>query len=194
MKTLPVLAAFLISCAPFGANADSRTEPGAFADISIGGGAWAIDDQNLTANEVGDADGDGAVKINAGYWMNKTWGVAASHVDHGEFTQKFDNGTFKGKASSSAVSLLGRVPVGQRWTFIGKVNITHAEMKDNGSTGGNGEFKKLIGDKTSLILPGVEVNYMLNDRASLFVEAEPRGKAADELSIGYVGAGVRVKF
>jgi len=194
MKILPVLAAFLISCAPFGANADTRTEPGAFVDVSVGGAAWAIDDQSLTANEIGDGDGDGAVKINAGYWMNKTWGVAVSHVDHGDFTQKFDTGTLKGSATSTAVSLLGRVPLGQRWTLVGKVNVTHADMKDNGSTGGNGEFKKLIGDDTSLILPGVEVNYLLNDRASLFLEAEPRGQAADELSIGYVGAGVRVRF
>lgn len=193
MKTLPLLAAFLISCTPFTANADDRTQPGAFADISIGGGAWALG--NIDAKELEDgADGDGAKKISAGYWLNKNWGVAASYVDHGDFTQKYDTGTFKGSATSSAVSLLGRIPLGQRWTLVGKVNLTHAEMKDNGSTGGNGEFKKLVGDDTSVILPGVEINYSLNDRAALFLEAEPRGQAADKLDIGYVGAGVRVKF
>ncbi len=193
MKTLPFFAAFLISCAPFTANADDRTQPGAFVDVSVGGGAWALD--NIDAKEIEDSnEGDLAVKINGGYWLNKNWGVAASYVDHGDFTQKFDTGTFKGSATSTAVSLLGRIPLGQRWTMVGKVNLTHAKMKDNGSTGGDGEFKKFVGDDTTLILPGIEFNYSVNDRTSLFVEAEPRGKAADKLDIGYVGAGVRVKF
>lgn len=190
---LTTAAALLLSTITTTASADSRLEPGAFVDLSIGSAYLDLDPIGVL--EIGDSTHDGAAwKLNGGYWFSKHWGVAANYVELGEYEQKYDNGTFRGKAESYGLSVLGRLALGESWSLIGKVNVTKTEMDDNGSTGGGGNFNQLTGDDNTVVLPGVEVHYHFNDSGSVFLELDPRGDNAKNASHSYVGLGARWSF
>lgn len=193
-KTLIAITAVLNICAfSSSAIADTRLEPGTFIDLSAG--AAGIDIEPIGLVEDKDSEHDKtAWKVNAGYWFSSHWGVSANYVELGDFSQEYGSGTFRGSARSYGVSVLGRLPIGQSWSLIGKVNLTRTEMDDNGSTGGGGKFNDLTGDETNLVLPGVEVHYHVNENASIFLELDPRGKGAEKADVGYAGIGARWSF
>ena len=173
--------------------ADANPHVGPFVEAALGGSALALDDIGVT--ESGDAEHSGTVgKVGAGYWFSRHWGASASLVEMGKFEQRYSNGTFRGRARSVGVSLLGRLPVTERLSVVGKVNLVRTEMKDDGSTGGGGKFSTLTGRDTSVVLPGVEVNYDISDRTTLFLDLDPRGSVNKDAAVGYVGLGVRVGF
>jgi len=167
---------------------------GPFVDVSVGSAGIGFASTGLV--EDGDAKFDGtAATVRGGYWLNRNWGVSAYYSDLGEFEQKFiDAGTLKGDGESYGVSLMGRLPFAERWALVGKVNIGRASLDNNGSTLTTANVDKLTGDKTSAVLPGLELHYAMSERTTVFLEVDPRGSVTDKVDVGYAGIGVRVGF
>ncbi|MGH1359319.1 MAG: outer membrane beta-barrel protein [Burkholderiaceae bacterium] len=175
------------------AQAGSELPTGLFVSASVGGAG--IETQSIGLVETGDTEhGNGAGKVSVGYWFSQHWGVAASYAELGKFTQTYTTGSFRGRVRSAGVSLLGRLPVNERWSLIGKLAINYNKTTQVSVTGDAAQFAKLQGHPTRLVFPGFEVNYRLSPAASLFFEMESRGKAAESLKTGYAGFGLRWQF
>jgi len=192
-RTLALLTAALTFTGSTTAFAQNNVTEGPYVGVSLG--ASGVGFETIERAEIGENDQSGtAGKVSAGYWISRHLGVEANYSDLGDFSQQFAGGTWKGSAKSYGVSLLGRLPVGERWSFVGKLNLTRAEVDDNGSTGNTAGFDQFNGDSTSLVLPGLEVNYSFTPRSTVFLELDPRGSGGDKLDLGYVGVGWRVAF
>ncbi len=180
---------------PLYASANDSANPkiGPFVGLSIGGA-------DISADAIGVArtreteHGQGAAKLTAGYWFSKHWGVAASYVDLGEFTQTYSSGSFSGSAQSVGLGLLARLPINDRWNVVAKATLTRNKTKQESVTGDAAQFTQLSGKSSNLVLPGLEVNYRVNDSATVFFEAESRGAIADKASAAYAGFGLRWHF
>lgn len=173
------------------AFADDRRQHGPY--LALSAGASGIDLGSLSTPDIGDSDHSGFVgKVSVGYWFSDHWGISADYLDLGKFEQDYSGARFNGKAHSYGASLLGRLPLGQRWSLIGKVNLTRNKMEDDGSSGAN--FERLIGHETSLVLPSLEVNYHIQPKLALTLELDARGAATDKVDLGYVGLGVKYEF
>jgi len=195
MKFMQITCATILSLSVSTSFAqyDPRLNTGPFMDFSIGTAAIDIDPIGLV--EVGDSSQNKtAGKISAGYWFAEHWGASINYVELGSYEQEYATGTFRGSASSYGISLLGRLPLGERWSLVGKVNLTRTEMEDNGSTGGGGRFAALNGDDETIVLPGIELNYHVSDNTSVFIELDPRGKNSSDVNHGYGGVGIRWAF
>ncbi|MGB7305135.1 MAG: outer membrane beta-barrel protein [Burkholderiaceae bacterium] len=186
-----LFSAALITVTPLAQAADQPS--GVFVGLSAGAAGLESDALGLSTLE-SSSHANGAGKVSIGYWFNQTWGVEASYVSLGRIEQTYNLGTFRGKADSYAVSLLGRVALSDRWSLVGKLNLAHNRMKDNGSTPGIDQFERLRGSATSLVFPGVEVNYRINEATTVLFELDSRGQAADGIATGYAGFGVRYQF
>lgn len=175
------------------AQAESSFTTGPFIGLSLGGAGLMPGSIGLT--ETGETEHDtGTGKLTAGYWFLPHWGVAASYVDMGDFTQTYTSGSFQGTVRSAGLALLGRVAITDRWSLIGKMNLTHNRSKQASVTGDPAQFSSLSGESTQVVWPGLEINYAMNDAASIFVEAEPRGNASEKLDTAYAGIGLRWQF
>jgi len=175
------------------AHADSPLTTGPFVGLSLGGAGMMP--RSIGLVETGEDEHDsGTGKLTAGYWFSPHWGVAASYVDMGDFTQTYTNGSFRGDVRSFGLGLLGRVAIHDRWSLIGKLTLTHNRTKQTSVTGDPAQFSDLSGESTQVVFPGLEINYKVNEAASIFIEAESRGKAADRLDTAFAGIGVRWKF
>ncbi|MFK7966816.1 MAG: outer membrane beta-barrel protein [Burkholderiaceae bacterium] len=187
-----VLASLLT---PLHASANDSVSPkvGPFVGLSIGGAGISTD--AIGVARTGETEhGHGAAKLTAGYWFSKHWGVAASYVDLGEFTQTYSSGSFSGSAQSVGLGLLTRLPINDRWSVVGKATLTHNETKQESVTGDGAQFRQLSGHSTNLVLPGLEVNYRVTDSATVFFEAESRGAIAEKANAAYAGVGLRWHF
>jgi len=173
---------------------DVNARVGAFVDASVGTSGIGFSNTGLA--ESGDAEFNGtSATVRGGYWLNRNWGVSAYYSDLGEFEQKFVNaGRLKADGESYGVSIMGRLPLAERWALVGKVNVNRASLSDNGSTLSTANLKKLTGEKTSAVLPGVELHYALSEQTTVFVEVDPRGAISDKVDVGYAGIGLRVGF
>jgi len=190
---ISVAATVLLSNSVCIAQFDPRLSVGPFVDVSVGTANIDIDPIGLS--ESGDSShSKTAAKVSAGYWFSEHWGASVNYVELGEYEQQYTNGTFRGSANSYGLTLLGRLPIAERWSLVGKINLTKTEMDDNGSTGGNGKFTQLDGDDETVVLPGIEINYHVNDNASVFVEIDPRGNNSSDVSHTYAGVGLRWAF
>lgn len=145
--------------------------------------------------ETGETEHDnGALKLHAGYWFSQHWGVAASYVRLGKFTQTYTSGSFRGRSESAGISLLGRLPINRRWSVLGKLALNYNKTSELASTGDPAQFAKLRGDSVRLVFPGLEIDYRINQAATLFFEMESRGRVADGINTGYAGLGLRWHF
>ena len=197
MKALLPLVASLcvLTAVPLQAQAESSSHftTGPFVSLAIGGSSIAPG--AIVRAETGDTDhSNGLGKLSVGYWFAEHWGVSASYMDMGEFTQTYTDGSFKGQVRSASIDLLGRVALSERWALVGKMMLVHNKTKRISATGNTAGFDKLHGDSTRLVLPGLEINYRVNDAASVYFEMESRGKGADKLDLGYAGVGLRWQF
>ena len=175
------------------AHAESPLTTGPFVGLSLGGAG--LMPRSIGLDETGENEHDtGTGKLTAGYWFSPHWGVAASYVDMGEFTQTYTSGSFSGSVRSGGLGLLGRVAIFDRLSLIGKLTLTHNRTKQTSVTGDPAQFANLSGESTQVVLPGLEINYKVNEAASIFVEAESRGKAAERLDTAYAGIGLRWQF
>ncbi len=184
---------------PLAAQAQSTTaglkmERGTGLFVGLSAGAAELDAGPIGLVEVGDPEGAGAAKLRIGYWLSEHWGVEGNFMNHGTVSQKYANGTFKATGQSYGVALLGRLPINHRWDFVGKLNLLHTRLKDDGSTGNLDAYKKLTGSSANLVFPGLEIGYRFNRNMRLYFEAEYRGGAGDEAGVGYAGLGLAWKF
>lgn len=187
-----LITPFLMAvCTPAAAQADLPT--GMFVGLSAGGSSMETGSIGLVTTE-DTGHGNGAGKISLGYWFSKSWGVETSYVPMGQFEQTYGASTFRGKVDSFAVSFLGRLPINDRWSVVGKITLAQNRVKEQSSTAGVPEFSQLRGSSTNLVLPGLEVNYRFNDAVSFLFEVDPRGSAADKVDVGYAGFGLRYYF
>lgn len=181
----------LLALASQVAVAEDRRQQGPYVALSTGASGLGLG--SLSTADIGDSDHSGFVgKVSVGYWFSDYWGVSADYLDLGKFEQDYVGGQFRGKAHSFGASMLGRLPLGQRWSLIGKVNLVRSKMEDDGSTGAN--FDRLIGQETSLVLPSLELNYHIQPKLALTLELDARGSATDKVDLGYVGLGVKYEF
>lgn len=166
---------------------------GPFVDVSFGAAGVGLDDIGLA--EKGDSDSDGTVgAVRGGYWFNENWGVSASYTELGTISQGFVGGNrLRGDSKSYGVSAMGRLPFADRWALVGKLGVSRASLKDNGSTLTATQINKFTGEKTGVSV-GAELHYSLGERASVFVELSGRGSVSDKVSVGYSGVGLRVGF
>lgn len=163
---------------------------GMFVSGSVGA---ALIDFDTDLDDIGDSSRSGfSGRVSVGYWFSPYWGASVNYAELGDFKQRFANGTFRGSARSYGASLLGRLPIGERWALIGKMNLVRSKIADNGSTGDG--FDDLFGKKTSLVLPSIELNYRVADRLTLLLELDARGAGAKDVDLGYAGAGMRWNF
>lgn len=191
--TIALLCAASVAFAAAPVHAESPFDTGPFVGLSLGGAGLMPSSIGLT--ETGDNEHDnGTGKLTAGYWFSPHWGVAASYVDMGEFTQTYASGSFAGSVRSVGLGLLGRVAINDRWSVIGKMTLTHNRTKQTSVTGDPAQFSDLRGESSQVVLPGLEINYRVNEPVSIFIEAESRGKAAEKLKTAYAGIGLRWKF
>jgi len=191
--TISLLCAASMAFAAAPVYAESRYDTGAFVGLSLGGAGFMP--RSIGLAETGETEHDnGTGKITAGYWFSPHWGVAASYIDMGEFTQTYSTGSFSGSVRSVGLGLLGRVTIYDRLSLIGKMTLTHNRTKQKSVTGDPAQFSDLSGESTQVVLPGLEINYKVNEAASIFVEAESRGKAAEKLDTAYAGIGLRWQF
>ncbi|MFK7859682.1 MAG: outer membrane beta-barrel protein [Granulosicoccus sp.] len=189
--TLLCAASVAFACAPV--HAESPFVTGPFVGLSLGGAGFMP--RSIGLVETGESEHDNGVgKLTAGYWFSPHWGIAASYIDMGEFTQTYTSGSFSGDVRSVGLGLLGRVAINDRWSLIGKMTLTHNETKQTEVTGDPAQFLDLSGKSTQVVVPGLEINYKVNQAASLFIEAESRGKAAEKLDTAYAGIGLRWQF
>lgn len=190
-KSFLLVASMAFAAAPVHANSAFTTGP--FVGFSIGGAG--IMPRSFGLSETGDTEHDNATgKLTAGYWFAPHWGVVVSYVNMGDFTQTYTNGRFRGEVSSAGLGLLGRVAINDRWSLIGEVTLTHSITKQISVTGDPSLFSELSGESTQVVIPGLEINYKVNGAASVFMEAESRGKAAEKLDTAYAGIGLRWQF
>ncbi len=188
--TISLLCAASMTFATAPVNAESHFDTGPFVGLSLGGAGLMPRSIGLT--ETGESEHDtGTGKLTAGYWFSPHWGVAASYIDMGEFTQTYTSGSFRGDVRSAGLGLLGRVAIYDRLSLIGKMTLTHNRTKQTSVTGDPTQFSDLSGESTQVVLPGLEINYKINEAASIFVEAESRGKASEKLKTAYAGIGLR---
>ncbi len=191
--TITLLCVTLVAFVAAPVHAESHFDTGPFVGVSIGGAGFMP--RSIGLAETGEREHDnGTAKLTAGYWFSPHWGVAASYVDMGDFTQTYTNGSFRGDVRSVGLGLLGRVAISDRWSLIGEMTLTHNQSKQVSVTGDPAQFSDLSGESTQVVLPRLEINYKVNEAASLFVEAESRGKAAEELKTAYAGIGLRWQF
>lgn len=184
-------ASVVLATAP--AHAESPFTTGPFVGLSLGG--VGLMPRTIGLVNTGESEHDnGAAKLTAGYWFSPHWGFAASYVDMGEFTQTYNSGSFSGSVRSAGLGLLGRVAINDRWSLIGKVTLTHNRSKQTSVTGDPIQFSELRGESTQAVWPGLEINYKVNEAASVFFEAESRGEAAEKLDTAYGGIGLRWQF
>ncbi|MFK7962919.1 MAG: outer membrane beta-barrel protein [Burkholderiaceae bacterium] len=162
--------------------------------IKLSAGYAELDTGRIGLLETGDPEGSGAGKLTAGYWFSRHWGVAANYVAHGEVSQQFADGTFRADGESFGIALLGRLPMGSRWDLVGKLNFTHVQLNDSGSTPNRPEFQKLTGSSANITFPGLEIGYRVSEHFRVFAEAEYRGGAGDEAGVGYSGIGLEWRF
>lgn len=165
---------------------------GLFIGLSAGGAV--LDPGQVGLVEVGDPDAAGAAKLRIGYWFSEHWGVEANYAKHGALSQRYENGTYRATGDSAGLALLGRLPINERWDIVGKLNLTHTRLKDDGSTGDTDAYKKLSGSSANLTFPGLEVGYRFGPRARLYLETEYRGWAGDEAGVAYSGLGFEWRF
>jgi hypothetical protein len=184
--------ALLTTCHTGFAMADNLPR-GIYLGLSAGGAGIETRPTNLSTENT-DAHVGGTGKLSVGYWFSRHWGIEGSYVPGQKFEQTFNAGVFRGKTDSYALSLLGRLPVNDRWSVVGKVSLTRNHTRDNGSTNGAANFDQFRGTDYNLVLPGLEVNYQFNDSTTLLFEVDPRGDAGDSTNIGYAGFGVRFVF
>lgn len=195
MKKLTI-AVLCLASATFAAapvHAESSYATGPFVGLSLGGAGFMP--RSIGLAETGDDEHDnGTGKFSAGYWFSPHWGVEASYIDMGEFTQTYTSGSFEGSVRSVGLGLLGRVAINDRWSLIGKLTLTHNKTEQTSVTGDPAQFSDLSGESTQVVFPGLEVNYRVNEAASIFIEAESRGEAAEKLDTAYAGIGLRWQF
>lgn len=173
------------------ALAEDRRQQGPY--IALSAGASGLGLGSISTPDLGDSKHSGFVgKLSVGYWFSDHWGVSADYLELGEFKQNYPDAQFRGKANSYAASLLGRWPLGKRFSLIGKANIVRTKMEDDGSFGRN--FDQLIGRDTTLVLPSLELNYHLLPKLALTLELDTRGSATDKVDLGYVGLGAKYEF
>lgn len=195
MKHLPIalLCAASVAFASAPVHAEPPSATGPFVGLSLGGAG--LMPRSIGLAETGENEHDNGVgKLTAGYWFSPHWGIAASYIDMGEFTQTYTSGSFSGDVRSLGLGLLGRVAITDRWSLIGKMTLTHNRTKQTAVTGDPAQFPNLSGNSTQVVAPGLEINYQVNEAASIFVEAESRGKAARKLDTAYAGIGLRWRF
>ncbi|MEE9322434.1 MAG: outer membrane beta-barrel protein [Granulosicoccus sp.] len=191
--TLTLLCTASVAFAAAPVHAEARFAKGPFVGLSVGGAG--IMPRSIGLAETGESEHDnGTGKLAVGYWFSPHWGVAASYVDMGEFTQTYTSGSFRGSIRSAGLGLLGRVAFNDRWNLIGKMTLTHNRTKQTSVTGNPAQFSDLSGESTQVVWPGLEINYKINEAASVFLEAESRGKAAEKLDTAYAGIGLRWQF
>jgi hypothetical protein len=175
------------------AAAQSGLTVGPYVGISVGGSVIETGSIGLATTEE-TSHSNGSAKVSVGYWFNDVWGIEGSYVPIGRFEQTYGSQTFKGRTDSYAMSLMARLPVGSKWSLIGKLNLAYNKTRDKGSTPGVAQFDNLRGSETNLVLLGLAANYQLNKSTSVFFELDPRGTAANNVDIGYAGVGVRYSF
>lgn len=173
------------------AFAEDRRQQGPYVALSTGASGLGLG--SISTADIGDSEHSGFVgKLSVGYWFSDYWGVSADYLELGKFEQDYPSATFRGKAHSYGASLLGRLPLGQRWSLIGKVNVVRTKMEDDGSSGRN--FDQLTGQETSVVLPSLELNYHIRPNVALTLELDARGSASNKVDLGYVGLGAKYEF
>lgn len=190
---LTILSAGLLAGHCSFAIAAPEMPEGFFVGASAGGAG--LFPRSVGLVETGETEHDnGALKLQAGYWFSQHWGVAASYVRLGKFTQTYTTGSFRGRTESTGISLLGRLPINQRWSVLGKLALNYNKTSELASAGDPAQFAKLRGDSVRLVFPGLEIDYRISHAATLFFEMESRGRAADGVDTGYAGLGLRWHF
>lgn len=191
--TISLLCAASVALAAAPVHAEPSFDTGPFVGLSLGGAG--LMPRSIGLVETGESEHDtGTGKLTAGYWFAPHWGIAASYIDMGEFTQTYTSGSFTGSVRSVGLGLLGRMAINNHWSLIGKMTLTNNKTKQLSVTGDPAQFSDLSGESSQIVLPGLEINYKLNEAASIFVEAESRGKAAEALKTAYAGIGLRWQF
>jgi hypothetical protein len=193
MNRLSIITASLFIAGHCGLAAAADLPQGIYVGLSAGGSVIETSPRSLSTDNT-DEHARGTGKLSVGYWFSRHWGIEGSYLPAQKFEQTFDAGVLRAKTDSYALSLLGRLPVNDRWSVVGKVNLTRNRTRDNGSTGGGVNFDQFRGNDTNLVLLGLEVNYQFNDATTLLFELDPRGDAGDSTNIGYAGFGIRFNF
>ncbi|MEZ5648933.1 MAG: hypothetical protein R3E87_00115 [Burkholderiaceae bacterium] len=188
--TTALCAAWLGHCP---AHAEQGVRIGPFVDLTAGATTAAFGDIGQASGASSDQSASG-FKLGAGYWFSEHWGVHVHGIRSGTIERKYAAGTYRADIESYGVSLLGRLPINERWAVIGKVTLDHVDASERKPAAGVAGFEKLSGRSTNLVLPGVEIDYRLSDSLDLIFEAEGRGNAGKELAVGYLGLGLRFSF
>lgn len=165
---------------------------GLFLGLSVGGSAF--DTGPIGRLEQSSASGGTAARVRAGFWFSRHWGVEAGYTDLGSVEQSYVDGVFRGDSRSIHLSGLARLPLGERWSLIGKLTVAANQTDERGSTGNTTDFDRLSGSGGGLVFPELGIEYAVNQNLAVTVGAGPMGRSGKESSVGFAGIGLRWQF
>ena len=174
-----------------GTSPNARTGP--YLGASVGAGGAQL--RSIGRPESGDPEGSGrSLKLRAGWWFDRHWGIEAGAVRLGRISQRYDTGTWRADGDALMLSGLGRLPLGDDWALIGRLSVIRTRLRDDGSTGDRTGFEQLNGRGKSVVLGGLGLEYALTPQAALTLEIDGLGQAGPKAQPVYLGAGVRWAF
>lgn len=122
-----------------------------YVGATVGGSKASVDKENRN-NQLLDLgfddatthvdESDTAYRVYLGWRLNRNFAVEAGYGDLGRFEQRTDVlplGSLRStmRVTSADLSLLGLVPLGERWTVFGKVGAFEAKTKSSFSGSGS---------------------------------------------------------
>lgn len=180
------LIGWAVMTTPFAMAAD--TEKGWIGGLSVGQTISNIDDvrikqqlqaTNVTPNFWDSNDHSLGFKLYTGYKFNKNFSLEGGYFDLGEFsylTTTTPAGSLSGNIGIRGLNLdaVGTLPIGQKWTGLGRIGLNYADVKDGFmSTGAVAGVTNVNPTKRALNLKvGLGLQYDLTESSSLRGEWE----------------------
>jgi hypothetical protein len=179
----PVLALVLLALSAGSAAGDNGFY--VFGAAGTAGSSSAYDIFNAVD------DSDSGVSVGAGYAVSRHFSVEAAYLDLGTHRGETDcppdllclivPAPARADLTGYSVSLIGSLPLGERWAFYGKAGLASWDIEFHG-------FASVFDRSNDDLLLAAGLRWSANDRWKLFAEYS---SADDELSFAGVGASYR---
>lgn len=151
-------------------------------------------------------DKDSAFRVYGGYRFHRHFAAEVGYVDLGRFELRSNvlpTGTFDSSMRSRGVdlSVLGLLPIGDRFTLFGRVGVLGARTRSSFSSSGSVRINEGSGndsERSSGALYGVGVMASITPNFDVRVEFTEHRKLGDDLSgefeVQTLAAGVQYRF
>jgi hypothetical protein len=193
MKIIAVTAAAVICLAGGTARgADRNAERGPYA--GIGGGITGADRNDGSTVDTFSHQRGGALKLFAGYQIDRHFGVEGGYLRTGHFSQTLTIGAEQVSQSVKThawyAAGTARLPLGTGFALTGTVGAAFAKVNGQDTVSGS---QSLLGGNTS-VLAGVGAQYRMSDRTTLQLDLTGIDEMSHNLSVGAITLSIRKRF